>query len=89
MNVSGVVDAVMVACCTVSVTGIVMGLPVVPAEVIVTVPLYILAASPVGLTVTVTTPGVLPVPEVPVLPEVMEAESQVPLAGLVTATLVV
>jgi hypothetical protein len=45
---------------TVNVTGMLTGLFVAAAEVTVTAPLYVPAASPKGFTETVRTPGVAP-----------------------------
>ena len=50
----------MGAAVTISVTGTVFGLFDAPAVVTVTLPLYVPAASPVGLTDTLKLPGVLP-----------------------------
>ncbi len=58
------------AAVTTRLTLTVCGLAVAPAEVIVTVPLKVPAAKPVGLTATLTVPGVVPLAGV--------AESHVP-----------
>ena len=61
LNVSGVVGTVSVFWLTTTIdTGIVAGLPVAPAAVTVTVPLYVPAAKPVVFTDTVMLPGTVP-----------------------------
>ena len=60
---------------TTRVTCTVCGLPVAPADVMVTVPVYVAAVNPLGLTETFTDPGVVPDDGV--------ADSQVPVDATV------
>ena len=63
---------------TLSVTAIVIGLPPAPAEVMVTDPLYVPTASPVGFAATCTVAGVVAVAGV--------AVSQLPVLFVLVAT---
>src|SRR3974390_3234797 len=79
---AGNVDGVTVSVCgvtTLKVTGMVIGLPPAPADVIVTDPLNVPTASPVGFTATCTVAGVIPVAGV--------AVSQLPVLLVLVATL--
>ena len=72
------VGVVTVALLTTRLTLVITGLPVAPAEVVVTVPLYVPAVKPAGLTETPTDPDV-------VLPLAGVAESHEPPVVVATA----
>jgi hypothetical protein len=76
LRVDGLIESVCGAS-TVSETGIVIGLPVAPAEAMVTVPLYVAGVIPLAFTVTETLPGVLPLAG--------ETDSQLPLVVVAVA----
>jgi hypothetical protein len=61
-NVRAVDDTASVLKPTASVTGIVTGLLLAPADVTVIVPLYVPAANPAVITDTDVPPGVVPLP---------------------------